>query len=93
MQAMGLGGWTYGCATPFVVMGGTPFTEGLGFRFESNAKDPSQIPQPVGLDDLFESFRPPYYKSMREAVDAVVAKKFGPNGTSLIPTATNPSRT
>jgi hypothetical protein len=81
MQAMGLGGWTYGCATPFVVMGGTPFAEGLGFRFESNAKDPNQIPQPVGLDGLFESFRPPYYKSMREAVDAVVAKKFGPNGT------------
>ena len=81
MQAMGLGGWLYGCATPIIVMGGTPLTEGLGFRFESNPKDPKQIPQPVGIDGLFESFRPPYYKNMSEAVDAVVAKKFGPQGT------------
>jgi len=62
-------------------MGGTPFAKGLGFRFESNPKQPSQIPQPVGLDGLFESFRPPYFKNMSDSVDAVVAKKFGPNGT------------
>ena len=81
LQAMGLGGWAYGCAAPFIAMGGTPFAKGLGFRFESNPKQPSQIPQPVGLDGLFESFRPPYFKNMSDAVDAVVAKKFGPNGT------------
>ena len=81
LQAMGLGGWLYGGMTSFVVMGGTPMAQGLGFRFESNPKDPNAFPMPIGIDGAFESFRPPYYKNMDAAVDAVVGKKFGPNGT------------
>ncbi len=80
-QAMGLGGWIFGGVTGLVAMGGTPICKGLGFRFESAAKDPNQIPHPVGVDGIFESFRPPYYPNMDAAVDAVVAKKFGPHGT------------
>jgi hypothetical protein len=80
-QALGLGGWLYGGMTSFVVMGGTPAARGLGFRFESNPKNPSAFPVPIGIDGGFETFRPPYYKDMDAAVDAVVAKKFGPNGT------------
>ncbi len=80
LQAMGLGGWLFGGMTPMVVMGGTPMGRGLGFRFEA-PKDPNAFPVPVGIDGGFESFRPPYYKDMDAAVDAIVAKKFGPNGT------------
>ncbi len=80
LQAMGLGGWLYGGMTPLVVMGGTPAAQGLGFRFETNPKDPTGIPTPVGIDGAFESFRPPYYKDMDAAVDAIVEKKFGANG-------------
>jgi len=80
-QAMGLGGWMYGGVTGLVAMGGTPFARGLGFRFESNPKDLQALPIPVGIDGAFESFRPPYYKNMDAAVDAIVDKKFGPNGT------------
>lgn len=79
-QAMGLGGWIFGGATSFVVMGGTPICQGLGFRFEQT-KNPQAFPVPVGIDGGFESFRPPYYANMDAAVDAIVAKKFGPNGT------------
>jgi hypothetical protein len=79
-QAMGLGGWIFGGATGFIVMGGTPMCQGLGFRFESNPKNPQAFPVPVGIDGGFESFRPPYFKDMNAAVDAVVDKKFGPDG-------------
>jgi len=80
LQAMGLGGWLFGGAVPFVVMGGTPMGQGLGFRFESNPKNPGSFSVPVGIDGGFESYRPPYYKNMDAAVDAIVARKFGPNG-------------
>jgi hypothetical protein len=81
LQGMGLGGWLFGGATGLVVMGGTPAARGLGFRFEMNPKNPLAIPSAIGIDGAFESFRPPYYKDMEAAVDAVVAKKFGPSGT------------
>jgi hypothetical protein len=80
-QAMGLGGWMYGGVTGFVAMGGTPMARGLGFRFEANPKNLQAFPVPVGIDGAFESFRPPYFKDMGAAVDAIVDKKFGPNGT------------
>ncbi len=80
MQAIGLGGWLFGGATPFVIMGGTPAARGLGFHFESNPKDSNAFPEPVGLDGGFESYRPPYYKDMDAAVDAIVARKFGAHG-------------
>jgi hypothetical protein len=80
-QAMGLGGWMFGGVTGFVALGGTPMARGLGFRFELNARNPQGFPVPVGIDETFESFRPPYFKNMDAAVDAIVDKKFGPNGT------------
>lgn len=80
LQAMGLGGWLFGGATAFVVMGGTPAGQGLGFHFESNPKNPGSFSVPVGIDGGFESYRPPYYKDMDAAVDAIVARKFGPKG-------------
>ncbi|MBI4519077.1 MAG: hypothetical protein HY699_25080 [Deltaproteobacteria bacterium] len=80
-QAMGLGGWIFGGVTSLVAMGGTPLCRGLGFHFEGSPFDPNQVPHPIGIDGLFESYRPPYFPNMAAAVDAVVAKKFGPKGT------------
>lgn len=89
IQAMGLGGWLYGGFTPLVVMGGTPLTPGLGFRFVQPTGDrlgaycsgEEQLPlNPVGVDGLFEAHCPPYFPDMAAAVDAVVAAKWGPRG-------------
>lgn len=71
MAATGIGGWMHGGFTPLVVMGGTPVCKGLGFRFVMSKEDP--LPNPVGLDGYFEGFCPPYYKDMRDAVEAAVA--------------------
>ncbi len=87
-QAMGLGGWLYGGATALVIMGGTPAGRGLGFHFEANPKN--SMPVAVGVDGGFESYRPPYYKNMDAAVDAIVERKFGPTGT-LNPFANKPA--
>ncbi|GAG49418.1 unnamed protein product, partial [marine sediment metagenome] len=35
---------------------------------------------PVGLDGVFESYQPPYYKTMDDAVDAFMEKRFGSGG-------------
>lgn len=75
MAAMGLGGWMYGGFTPLIVMGGTPLCKGLGFRFVTPKEPGGPLPNPVGLDGIFEGMVPPYYKDMRAAVDAVAQAK------------------
>jgi hypothetical protein len=75
-QALGLGAFPLGGYTPIVVMGGTPVTRGLGFRF---VPDKSGFPNPVGIDGFLEGYCPPYM-SIDEAVEAVVKQKFGPAG-------------
>jgi hypothetical protein len=81
LQAMGLGGWFYSGVNPVSMLGafaadGIP---GFGFRF-TNREDWSG-PNPVGLDKYFEGFCPPYQRDMRQAVQAFIARKFGPGGT------------
>ena len=77
-QALGLGAFPPGGYTSLVVMGGTPVSRGLGFRFTSDKKG---LPNPVGIDGVLEGYHPPYYKSMDEAVDTVVREKFGQGRT------------
>jgi hypothetical protein len=52
-----------------------------------------EVPYAVGLERngevLLKSFCPPYYRSMTEAVRAVVDLKFGPAGVFRSPTAGN----
>jgi hypothetical protein len=89
-QAMGLGGWIFGGAAGPVVMGGTPLTPGLGFRFHQPEKrGPNPAPDwagggpaavPVGLDGLFEAYCPPYYRNMSDAVQAIYDAKWGVGG-------------
>ena len=81
LQPLGLGGWFYSGINPFSVMGlkanrGQP---GLGFEFEYN-KDWG-VPNPTGISEFYFSMTPPHFKTMSEAVDAFVEKKFGNNGT------------
>ena len=80
LQAMGLGGWMFGTGSPLIVLGGTSMP-GLGFRFvHPPAGSKNGLPNPVGLDGMFEAYCPPYYPSMEAAVEAVVAMKWGQEG-------------
>jgi hypothetical protein len=42
-----------------------------GFRI--SAHDVAMLPNPIGLDGVFEAHCPPYHQSMDAAVDAVLA--------------------
>jgi hypothetical protein len=80
MQAMGLGGLYYTGLNRWSILGA--FAEegidGLGFRFVHDER--WTVPNPVGLDGVFEALCPPYYPDMRGAVQAFVERKFGPGG-------------
>lgn len=75
-QAMGLGAFPSTGFNPLIVMGGTPLTRGLGFRYITDKKG---FPNPVGIDGFIEAYSPPY-KSFDEAVDEIVQSKFGSGG-------------
>lgn len=80
MQAMGLGGLYYTGLNRWSIMGA--FAEagikGLGLRFVEDER--WTVPNPVGLDGVFEALCPPYYPDMRVAVQEFVERKFGPGG-------------
>jgi hypothetical protein len=80
LQAMGLGGWMYDGLNPFSVLGasGDPEVPGLRFRYDVDRR--WSLPNPIGLDGHFEGYCPPYCGEMREAVERVVTRKFGPGG-------------
>jgi len=80
LQPLGLGGWFFSGVSPFSVMGvaakaGVP---GLGFTFER--KDGWGVPNPLGIEGLYQAFSPPFYPDMRAAVEGFLALKFGPGG-------------
>ncbi len=66
-EALGVGGWMH-CG--FLSL---PVLEQLGFRTVSAGTTPS-LPNPVGLDGVFEGHCPPYFADMDAAVDAAVAR-------------------
>jgi hypothetical protein len=80
LQAMGLGGWMFNGIDPFSLLGavGNPEVPGLGFRYDVNDNWP--YPNPTGLPGIMEGFCPPHYQNMREAVEAMCRRKFGPGG-------------
>jgi hypothetical protein len=80
MQAMGLGGLYYAGLNRWSILGAfaEQGIEGLGFRFVQDERWP--VPDPVGLDGVFEALCPPYYPDMRAAVQAFAERKFGPGG-------------
>lgn len=80
LQAMGLGGWMFNGIDPFAMLGASGDAEvpGLGFRYDTEDRWP--YPNSTGLEGVMEGYCPPHYKSMRDAVDAVCNRKFGPGG-------------
>ena len=94
LQAMGLGGWIHASVSPPFLLGHPMYadrTRGLGFRWQVprfSLMDqlrwgvvlPKVRANPVGLDGVLEGLCPPYYKSMSEAVDALLESKYGPGG-------------
>jgi len=80
LQAMGLGGWLYHGIDRHAVLGasGDPNVPGLGFRYDTDGR--WSIPNPTGLPGVFEGYCPPHYKDMREAVEALIKRKFGDGG-------------
>ncbi len=81
LQPLGLGGWFYSGVSPFTVMGAAAKADipGLGFTFEK--KDGWGVPNPLGIEGLYQAFSPPFYPSMRAAVEAFLDIKFAPGGT------------
>ncbi|MGH0256296.1 hypothetical protein NKY39_12120 [Sinorhizobium meliloti] len=94
LEAMGLGGWIHAAPLGPVLLGAKEFRDfgpGLGFRFDKPRKFlrkllipitpmPAWCDNPVGIDGVLEGCCPPYYRDMNEAVDAVLASKYGPDG-------------
>ncbi|SNB46896.1 hypothetical protein [Geobacter sp. DSM 9736] len=80
LQAMGLGGWMFNGVDPWSLLGasGDPAVPGLGFRFDIDERWP--YPNPTGLEGVMEGFCPPHVPDMRNAVEAVCLRKFGPGG-------------
>jgi hypothetical protein len=80
LQAMGLGGWMFDGIDRHTILGasGDPAVPGLGFRYDTDER--WSLPNPTGLPGVFEGYCPPHYPDMRAAVEALVARKFGPGG-------------
>ncbi len=78
-QALGLAGWSFTGLIPRFALGCAPeMFRGLGFRFIQPKKGTIDPPAtvPVGRDGVFESYSPPYYSSMDEAIDAFLEHKY-----------------
>jgi hypothetical protein len=86
LQAMGLGGWIHASVAPIKLL------PALGFKVVTPPFRPLDLLRwgtiiesarlhPVGLAPHILGMCPPYYKSMEDAVQAVVDSKYGPGGT------------
>jgi hypothetical protein len=80
LQAMGLGGWMYNGLDRHTILGasGDPNVPGLGFRYDTDDRWP--LPNPTGLQGVFEGYCPPHYSNMRDATEAFTRRKFGQGG-------------
>jgi hypothetical protein len=87
-QAMGLGVWGHASVWVQHILQRTPEKGwyGIGFRHVApkhpvaTAPVPASQHNPVGIDGILEGLCPPYVKSMDEAVDVVLAEKYGADG-------------
>jgi hypothetical protein len=86
LQAMGLGGWIHSAVSTLALLPALGFTfvtpryRGLDFfRWGTFSTEPRK--QPIGLPPYIQCMCPPYYPTMADAVDAVVAAKYQAGGT------------
>jgi len=85
LQAMGLGGWIHASVSPTKLLPAlgfkyvTPRYRGLDFfRWGTFVTAPRS--QPIGLPPHIKCMCPPYYKTMADAVQAVVDAKYSAGG-------------
>ena len=80
MQAIGLGGLYYNGFNRWSAMGAfsAEGIKGLGFQFVKDERWP--VPNPVGIEGVYEALCPPFQPDMRTAVETFVQRKFGPGG-------------
>lgn len=80
LQALGLGGLYFSGLNRWSILGAfaDKGIKGMGFRFVHNER--WTLPNPVGLDGIYEALCPPYYPNMKAAVEAFVKRKFGQKG-------------
>ena len=80
LQAMGLGGYMYEGVDRHTILGasGDAAVPGLGFRYDTDER--WSLPNPTGLQGVFEGYCPPHYKNMRDATEALAKRKFGNGG-------------
>jgi len=88
-QALGIGGWIHSSIFPPYIyeVDASKGWYGLGFRMAPPKQlhpvppIPASQPNPVGIDGILEGLCPPYVKSMDDAIDQVIAAKYGPTGS------------
>ncbi len=80
LQAIGLGGWLFDGVDRHTILGATGDDPppGLGFRYDEDER--WSVPNPTGLDGVFEAHCPPHFADLRAAVEAFAERKFGPGG-------------
>jgi hypothetical protein len=89
-QAVGLGGWVHASVAPPYILERDPSKQllGLGFRMLTGKSwpdtgwppVPASQPNPVGIDGVLQGLCPPYVTSMADAVDQLLAEKYGAGG-------------
>lgn len=81
IQALGLGGFLFTGIDPTSLMGGAedPSIHGVGFRFTRDRR--WLVPNPVGLDGLYEGWVPPYARDMYESAQRLADLKFSERGS------------
>ena len=80
LQAAGLGGWLYGGVNGDALLGAFADQGVNGFGFTYTQVGPLNTPNPVGLENYFETLAPPFVSSPREIVEKFHALKYGPDG-------------
>lgn len=91
LQAMGLGGLYFNGLNRWSVLGAFRDSgiQGCGFQFQHDAR--WTLPNPVGLEGIYQGMCPPWFDDMRTAAQAFVRRKFGPGG-AYDPTTPGPWR-
>lgn len=79
-QLMGLGGWLFTGINPTSLLGGVPGTTSSGLGFRCQRRDGWLMPNPVGIDGVYEAWVPPYVDDMHAAARRMAEHKFGPHG-------------
>ncbi|MDD7973815.1 hypothetical protein [Roseinatronobacter alkalisoli] len=81
LQAMGLGGLYFNGLNRWSILGAfaAKGIQGFGFRFQHD--DRWTLPNPVGLEGIYQGLCPPWFDDMHAAVAAFIARKFSKGGT------------